>query len=309
LGQWIVRVSIALIVRSRHMRIHLVDGTYELFRAYFGAPKAPGPSGGEVGATRGLLRSLLSLLREDGVTHVACAFDHVIESFRNDLFAGYKRGDGVAADLLEQFPLAERAARALGVVVWPMVEFEADDALATGAARWGSSAGVEQVLICTPDKDLAQCVRGSRVVCFDRMRRRLLDEAGVVAKFGVAPASIPDWLALVGDTADGVPGVPRWGERSAALLLAHYGHIEAIPDDAAQWAVSVRGSAALAKSLSEHRREAALYRELTTLREDVPLAEGLEDLRWRGARRLDLEALCREIGDDDFGGRVPRWLD
>jgi 5'-3' exonuclease len=289
------------------MRIHLVDGTYELFRAYFGAPKATSPAGAEVGATRGLLRSLLSLLREDGVTHVGCAFDHVIESFRNRLFAGYKRGDGVAEDLLAQFPLAERAVRALGVVVWPMVEFEADDALATGAARWGGSADVEKVLICTPDKDLAQCVRGSRVVCFDRMRRRLLDEPGVVARFGVAPPSIPDWLALVGDAADGVPGVPRWGERSAALLLARYQHVEAIPDDEAQWAVSVRGAAALAKSLRQHRREAALYRELTTLREDVPLAEEIEDLRWRGARRSDLEGLCREIGDEDFAARMHRW--
>ena len=291
------------------MRIHLVDGTYELFRAYFGAPKAAGPSGTEVGATRGLLRSLLSLLREESVTHVACAFDHVIESFRNDLFAGYKRGDGIAADLLAQFPLAERAARALGIVVWPMVELEADDALATGAARWGGSPGVEQVVICTPDKDLAQCVRGSRVVCFDRMRRRMLDEAAVLAKFGIPPGSMPDWLALVGDTADGIPGVPRWGERSAALLLAHYGHIEAIPDDETQWAVAVRGAAALAKSLRDHRREAALFSELATLRTDAPLVEGLEDLRWRGARRPDLEELCREIGDDGLAARVHRWLE
>jgi 5'-3' exonuclease len=290
------------------VRIHLVDGTYELFRAYFGAPKATGSDGAEVGATRGLLRSLLSLLREDGVTHVACAFDHVIESFRNDLFAGYKRGDGVAPDLLSQFPLAERAAHALGVVVWPMVEFEADDALASGAARWYGSGDVEQVLICTPDKDLAQCVRDSRVVCFDRMRRRLLDEPGVVAKFGVAPASIPDWLALVGDAADGVPGLPRWGERSASLLLARYGHIEAIPDDEARWGVAVRGAGALAASLREHRQEAALYRQLTTLRTDVPLAETVEDLRWRGPRRADLDRLCRDIGDEEFKDRIDRWI-
>ena len=213
------------------MRIHLIDGTYELYRSHFGAPGAIGPDKSEVGATRGILRSLLSLLREEGVSHVACAFDHVIESFRNDLFDGYKTGDGVPAELMAQFPLAERAAHALGLVVWPMVEFEADDALASAAARYCESADVEQVLICTPDKDMAQCVRGSRVVCFDRMRRRTLDEPAVVEKFGISPASIPDWLALVGDDADGIPGVPRWGAKSASTILARYGKLEAIPDD------------------------------------------------------------------------------
>jgi 5'-3' exonuclease len=291
------------------MRIHLVDGTYELFRAHFGAPGALGPHGGEVGATRGILRSLLSLLREEGVSHVACAFDHVIESFRNDLFDGYKTSEGVPADLMAQFPLAERAAHALGVVVWPMVEFEADDALATGAARFGVSSEVEQVLICTPDKDMAQCVSGSRVVCFDRMRRRILDEPAVLAKFGVSPASIPDWLALVGDDADGIPGVPRWGGKSASALLARYGHLEAIPDQETQWTVVVRGAAALAESLREHREEAILYRRLATLRTDVPLAEGIDDLRWRGALRRELTELCREIGDESFIERVPRWRD
>jgi len=291
------------------MRIHLVDGTYELFRAHFGAPGALGPHGAEVGATRGILRSLLSLLREEGVSHVACAFDHVIESFRNELFDGYKTSEGVPADLMAQFPLAERAAHALGLVVWPMVEFEADDALATGAARFGASSEVEQVLICTPDKDMAQCVAGSRVVCFDRMRRRILDEAGVLAKFGVSPASIPDWLALVGDDADGIPGVPRWGGKSASALLARYGHLEAIPDQETQWTVVVRGAAALAESLREHREEAVLYRRLATLRTDVPLAEGIEDLRWLGALRPELTGLCREIGDESFVERVPRWRD
>jgi len=289
------------------MRLHLVDGTFELFRAYFGAPRAAGPDGAEVGATRGLLRSLHSLLREDGVSHVACAFDHVVESFRNELFEGYKTSEGVPADLMAQFPLAERAAGALGVVVWPMVEFEADDALATAAARWGGSPEVEQVVICTPDKDLAQCVRGSWVVCFDRMRRRTLDEPGVLAKFGVPPASIPDWLGLVGDSADGIPGVPRWGGKSAAALLTRYGHVEAIPGEEAQWSVAVRGAAALAKSLREHGREATLYRHLATLRTDVPLAEGLDDLRWRGARRPELTRLCHEIGDEGFIERVHCW--
>ena len=289
------------------MRIHLIDGTYELFRAYYGAPGTLGPDGSEVGATRGILRSLLALLREDGVSHVACAFDHVIESFRNELFDGYKTGDGVPAELMAQFPLAERAAHALGLVVWPMVEFEADDALATAAARFAVSSDAEQILICTPDKDMAQCVSGSRVVCLDRMRRRILDEAGVVEKFGVSPASIPDWLALVGDDADGIPGVPRWGGKSASMLLARYIHLEAIPDLETQWSVAVRGAAALAQSLREHREEAALYRHLATLRTDVPLAEGIADLQWRGALRSELSNLCREIGDQRFLERVHRW--
>jgi 5'-3' exonuclease len=287
--------------------IHVVDGTYELFRAYFGAPKATGPNGNEVGATRGILRSLYSLLREDQVTHAACAFDHVIESFRNQLYAGYKTSAGVPEDLLAQFELAERATHALGVVVWSMVEFEADDALATAAARWGDAPGVDRIVICTPDKDVAQCVRGSQVVAFDRLRRRLLDEPGVVAKFGVAPASIADWLALVGDSADGYPGVPRWGAKSAAAVLGVYGRIDAIPDDARWWRVPVRGAAALAESLRAHRTEAALYRKLATLRTDVPLGETIDDLRWRGARRDELTALCREIGDEAFLERITSW--
>jgi len=289
--------------------VHLVDGTYELFRSYFGAPPARSPAGTEVGATRGILRSLLSLLREDGVTHVAVAFDHVIESFRNRLFDGYKTGEGVPEDLMSQFPLAERATHALGVVVWSMVEFEADDALATGAARWGADDSVEQVVICTPDKDLTQCVRGSRVVCLDRRQRRVLDHAGTVEKFGVPPASIPDWLALVGDDADGIPGVPRWGAKSAAVVLARYGRIEAIPDDASRWEVEVRGAAALAASLRDRRPEAALYRTLATLRTDVPLEESLADLEWRGARRDEFPALLAELGDDEGLDRVHRWRD
>ena len=289
------------------MRVHLVDGTYELFRAYFGAPAAAASDGSEVGATRGILRSLLSLLREDGVSHVACAFDHVIESFRNELFDGYKTSEGVPPELMAQFPLAERAAHALGLVVWPMVEFEADDALATAARRFGMLPEVDQILICTPDKDMAQCVSSSRIVCLDRMRRRILDEPGVVAKFGVSPASIPDWLALVGDNADGIPGVPRWGGKSAAALLDRYGHLEAIPDRETEWKVAVRGAAALAQSLREHREEAKLYRRLATLRTDVPLAEKFEDLAWQGARRLELTNLCNEIGDERFIERVHRW--
>jgi 5'-3' exonuclease len=288
------------------VRVHLVDGTYELFRAYYGAPPAQSPSANEVGATLGFARSLLALLAEPGVTHAAVAFDHVIESFRNDLFAGYKTSEGVPQDLLAQFPLAERVTAALGVVVWPMVEFEADDALATAACRFAEDPRLEQVVLCTPDKDMAQCVRGTRVVTFDRMRRKLYDEAAVVEKFGVGPSSIPDWLALVGDDADGIPGIPRWGARSAATLLARYGHIEAIPDDAAAWDVGVRGAAALAASLSAGRVEAALYRQLATLRADVPLTEDLEDLRWRGPCHDDLDAFCRETGDPQLLERASR---
>jgi 5'-3' exonuclease len=289
------------------MKVHLVDGTFELFRAFFGVPPARDADGRPVGAVRGLLATLLSLLREPGVTHVACAFDHVIESFRNDLFAGYKTGEGIDPDLLAQFEPAEQATAALGVVVWPMVEFETDDALATAALRWRDAPGVDQVVICSPDKDLSQCVVASRVICRDRLRRADRDEAGVVAKFGVPPASIPDWLALVGDTADGIPGIPGWGEKSAGAVLARYARLEAIPDDAAAWDVAVRGRDRLAASLRERREDAALYRTLATLRTDVPLAEDLADLEWRGARRRDLEALCRRIGAGELLGRVPRW--
>jgi 5'-3' exonuclease len=291
------------------VRVHLVDGTYELFRAYYGAPPARGSDGAEVGAVRGILRSLLGLLREDGVTHVACAFDHVIESFRNRLFEGYKTGEGVPEDLMAQFPLAEQAASALGLVVWPMVEFEADDALATAAARWDGAPGVEQVVVCSPDKDLAQCIRGSRVVCLDRMRRRVLDEGGTVEKFGVPPASIPDWLALVGDDADGIPGIPRWGAKSAGTVLARYRTIDAIPDDARRWEVTVRGAEALAESLRGRREEAALFRLLATLRTDAPLPETLDDLEWRGARRKELTGLADALGDDEIVERVHRWRD
>ncbi|HUG54309.1 MAG TPA: 5'-3' exonuclease H3TH domain-containing protein, partial [Vicinamibacteria bacterium] len=268
---------------------------------------ATSPEGRAVGATRGLMRSLLALLAAPDVTHVACAFDHVIESFRNDLFDGYKTSAGVPYELLSQFELAERATHALGIVVWPMVEFEADDALATAAARWAEAPEVEQVVICTPDKDLAQCVRGTRVVLFDRMRRRLYDEEGVKAKFGVRPESIPDWLALVGDDSDGYPGLPGWGPKTAAAVLARYRRLEDIPDGDGTWAVPVRGASAAAQKLRDRRAEVFLYRTLARLRTDVPLAETLEDLRWRGSRRAELEALCAEIGEGDVAGRMPLW--
>jgi 5'-3' exonuclease len=280
------------------VKLHLVDGTYELFRSYYGSPSAIAPDGREVGATRGILRSLLALLGEPDVTHVGCAFDTVIESFRNRLFPGYKTGEGIEPALFAQFPLAERATRALGVVTWSMIEFEADDALASMAARGAELPEVEQVVICSPDKDLLQCVRGSRVVCRDRMRGRVFDEPGVVEKLGVPPASVPDYLALVGDTADGIPGLPRWGAKSAAAVLACYGHLEQIPDDARGWRAPVRGAAALAESLAGARDAARLYRTLATLRSDVPLTESPADLAWRGPDLTALRALAQELGDE-----------
>lgn len=286
------------------MFVHLIDGTYELFRNYFAVPSAQAPDGREVGAVRGVMASLAAMLREPEVTHVAVAFDTVIESFRNELFAGYKTGEGMDPVLHQQFELVERAVRALGIPVWSMVEFEADDALAAGAVRYGEDPRVERVLLCTPDKDLAQMVRGDRIVGFDRRKRMVLDEPGVHAKFGVGPASIPDLLALIGDEQDGIPGLPKWGAKSAATVLAHYQHLDAIPDDAAEWSVAVRGAAGLAATLRESRHEAMLYRRLATLRTDVPLAEDLDALRWRGAA-AQLPELCAEIGFERLLERLP----
>ena len=289
------------------MNIHLVDGTYELFRAHYGAPPATAPDGRPVGAVRGLVQTLLSLLRQDDVTHVACAFDTVIESFRNDLFEGYKTGEGVPEELEAQFGPAERAAAALGIVVWPMVEFEADDAIATAAARWGGEPDVDRIVICSPDKDLTQLVTGDSVVCLDRRRNITLDEAGVRAKFGVGPESIPDYLALVGDSADGIPGVPRWGAKSTALMLARYSHFEKIPDDVDDWDVKPRGARAMADSLREHADAVPLYRHLATLRLDVPLPESLADLEWLGARRAEYEAFCVEYGLEGLLNAPHQW--
>jgi 5'-3' exonuclease len=286
------------------MNVHLIDGTYELFRAFYAVPSAKNASGVEVGAVRGLARGMLALLREPGVSHVAIAFDHVIESFRNDLFDGYKTGEGIDPDLWGQFELAERVCAALGIVVWPMIEFEADDALATGAARYAKDPQVEQVFIASPDKDLAQCVVGTRVVCLDRMRKKLLDEPGVSVKFGVTPAQIPDFLALVGDSADGIPGVPRWGEKSAAAVLSACGSLENIPDSADAWPIKIRGASALAENLASRRTDALLYKRLATLRTDVPLSESLVDLGYRGALRGPLEAIAAELSDTSLVERV-----
>jgi 5'-3' exonuclease len=289
------------------MRIHLVDGTYELFRSYFGAPSKKAPDGREVGATLGLLNSLLALLTRSAATHVACAFDHVIESFRNDLFSGYKTGEGVASDLLAQFALAEQAVAALGVVVWPMAEFEADDALASATLRFRGEVGVDQIVICSPDKDLAQLVLGNQVVCWDRRRDIVYDEAAVLAKFGVQPASIPDWLALVGDSADGYPGLTGWGPKSASVVLSRYEHLEAIPDDPTRWGLGGARALRLAESLRAHQEDALLYRRLATLRHDVPLQETIADLEWRGAHHR-LKRLCDELGANTLPARVPRWI-
>ena len=288
------------------MKIHLVDGTYELFRHHFGAPSRKAPDGQEVGATLGLMKSLLALLAQPEVTHVAVAFDHVIESFRNELFSGYKTGAGVDPALLAQFPLAEDAVTMLGLVVWPMVEFEADDALSSATARFKNQAAVEQIVICSPDKDLAQLVSGSRIVCWDRRREIILDEPGVWEKFGVGPRSIPDWLALVGDAADGFPGIPGWGAKSASAVLSRYAHLESIPNDPQGWGLSIGRAARLAESLAQGKEAALLYRQLATLREDVPLQEDLADLDWRGAREM-LKEICHRLGDEQLPARISRW--
>ena len=289
------------------MKVHLVDGTYELFRAYFALPSIAAPDGREVGAVRGLVQTLLTLLRQPDVTHVAVAFDSVIRSFRNDLFDGYKTGDDTPPELRAQFPLAERAAAALGLVVWPMDEFEADDALGTAAVRWQDAPGVEQIVLCSPDKDLSQVVRGDRVVTLDRRREVVTDEAGVREKFGVSPASIPDYLGLVGDSADGIPGIPRWGAKGTAQVLDHYGHIEQIPADATDWAINVRGAKSLSASLSDNMDAALLYRQLATLRLDVPIAEDLAQLEWQGARRAEYLTLCDELGFGRLAEAPERW--
>jgi 5'-3' exonuclease len=291
------------------MKLHLVDATFELFRAYYSRPAENGPDGRPVNAVRGLIDSMLSLLREPDVSHVAAATDHVIESWRNDLFPGYKSSLGVDPLLLAQFEDAERALRALGIVTWPMVEDEADDAIAAAVARFRDHPALEQIVICSVDKDLAQCVEDGRVVLRDRMRRITYDEAGVIQKFGVRPASIPDYLALVGDSSDGYPGLPGWGAKSAAAVLRRYGHLDAIPETAGEWDVAVRGAATLAATLREHRAEALLYRRLATLNTDAVIDGDLAALEWRGVPRTAFESLCAELGFGGVVGRVHRWAE
>jgi 5'-3' exonuclease len=261
--------------------VYLVDGTYELFRHYYALPSARDGDGREVAAVRGVLSSVLGMIR-GGATQIAVATDHVIESFRNDLWAGYKTSEGVEPDLLAQFPVLESVLLAAGIVVWPMVEFEADDALAAAAVLAARDARVERVILCTPDKDLAQCVRGTRIVQLNRRTRVTLDEPGVVRKFGVSPQSIPDYLALVGDSADGYPGLRGWGAKSSAAVLAKFVHLESIPADWREWHVNAANASALADTLSRERERALLFRTLATLRTDVPLFEDVDELRWRG---------------------------
>ncbi|MGA8343967.1 MAG: 5'-3' exonuclease H3TH domain-containing protein [Candidatus Sulfotelmatobacter sp.] len=263
------------------MDVHLVDGTYELFRHFFAVPAAKDVNGQEIGAVHGVLTSVLSMI-ERGATHIGVATDHVVESFRNDLYPRYKTAEGVPPELLSQFPILEEALEAMGVVVWPMVDYEADDALASAAARAAQDERVNQVIICTPDKDLGQCVVGTRVVQLDRRQNIVRDEAGVVAKFGVKPQSIPDFLAVVGDSADGFPGVAGWGPKAGALVLSQYPHFESIPKDWRQWHPSIRKARLLSESLFSGWNDALLFRTLATLRVDVPVFGMVEDLRWKG---------------------------
>jgi 5'-3' exonuclease len=294
------------------MRLHLVDGTFELFRAHFS--KRPGhlaPDGRDVKATLGVAASLLALLHEpaEQVTHVAVAFDNPIHSFRNELFAGYKSDEGVPPELRAQFDLVEEAVRALGVVVWSMREYEADDALATAAYRFRDA--VDEVRILTPDKDLGQSLSGTRVVQVDRIRGKVIDEAALLERRGIRPESVPDFLALVGDDADGIPGIPGFGEKTAAALLGRHLHLEGIPTDPALWPGSIRGAGQLAAALASRWQDALRYRQLATLLTDVPLPESLEDLRWRGVARGPFEALCERLGAgrllESVRERGPRW--
>jgi len=297
------------------VRVHLVDATYELFRAHY-APRPPtlGIDGMNLSGVAGVVDQMLYLLREEGATHVGCATDHVIESFRNDLFRGYKSSFGMPPELLDQFPIVEDALRALGLVVWPMVEFEADDAIAAACMRFSADPDVEQVLVCTPDKDMAQLVVDERVVLLDRRRRITYDEPAVHVKWGVPPSAIPDWLALVGDSSDGYPGLPGWGAKSAAAVLDRYGSIEQIPEKASAWDVkSLRGAAVLAATLRERWDEVMLYRSLARLRTsedgvDIPQQQ-VDELRWLGAPRETWKAFCASWGLPQYASRPHRWLD
>ena len=280
------------------MIVHLVDGTYELFRHFYGIPPARNARGEQIAAARGVVYSIRALVRE-GATHIGVATDRVIESFRNDLWPGYKTGEGIDPALWAQFPLLEEALTAWGVKVWPMVEFEADDALASAAAKAAEDPRVEKVIICSPDKDLAQCVRGTRVVQLDRVRKTTRDERGVEAKFGVPPASIPDYLALVGDAADGFPGLPGWGAKSAAAVLAKFGHVDAIPDDHREWGITITRAALLAATLTRDRELVRLFRQLATLRTDVDVFDSVDDLEWRGPTPAVDEMRRRLTAEDD----------
>jgi len=292
------------------MEVHLVDGTYELFRHFFGQPPRAGEDGQEIGAARGVILTVVGMLA-DGATHLGVATDHVIESFRNDLWPGYKTGAGIAPELRSQFEILETALDALGVTLWAMTEVEADDALASAASVAAEDPAVEQVVICTPDKDLAQCVVGQRVVQLDRRSGKVSDEAGVWSKFGVAPRSIPDWLALVGDSADGFPGLAGWGRRSASAVLAHYGNFDDVPDRVADWdpevRSAVRGAPKLAERLATERDQAELFRVLATLRVDRSLLDSVSSLQWQGPKN-EFEDVCRQFRDPALAQRAATIL-
>ena len=302
----------AAMLRVRLMKLHLVDATFELFRAYYSRPPRRARDGRPVNAVQGLVDSMLSLLREPDVTHIGAATDYVIESWRNDLYPGYKSSAGMDPDLLAQFRDAERALEALGMPVWAMVEDEADDGIAAAVARFGTDPRIEQIVICSVDKDLGQLVEGDRIVLRDRMRQITYDEAGIITKFGVGPASIPDYLALVGDSSDGFPGLPGWGAKSAAAVLATWKHLEEIPASALDWAVPLRNASRLAATLDQHRPEAILYRRLAILNRDAGIVEitpTLDDLEWHGVPRDRFMGLCDELGFDTVRERVHRWAD
>ena len=285
--------------------VHLSDGTYELFRAHFGAPPRTTPEGWDIGATHGIISSTLSLLAEPGVTHVGAAFDTVIESFRNDMFDGYKTGEGTPPELHAQFPVAERALEALGVTVWSMIEQEADDGLAAAAEKYHPD--VDRVVILSPDKDMCQLYGNPKIVGFNRRESAFVDAAAVREKFGVSPESIPDYLALVGDTADGIPGLPGWGAKSSSTLLAEYTHLDQIPTSAEDWEVTVRSAPKLAATLAENLDAALLYRDLATLRTDADIPDSLDDLSWKGVHRTDFLALCDELGFTGLRNRPEQW--
>src|SRR5262252_98989 len=284
------------------MNVYLIDGTYELFRHFFAVPSSKNDSGQEIGAVRGVLTSVFSMI-DAGTTHLGVATDHVVESFRNELFPDYKTSEGVDPELLSQFPIVEAALESMGVLVWPMTYFEADDALASAAAKAAADEGVQQVVICTPDKDLAQCVAGNRVVQLDRRRNIVRDEAGVVEKFGVKPESIPDYLAVTGDVADGYPGISGWGPKAASLALSKYCHLEQIPKDWQKWDPSIKRARPLAESLFGAWDEALLYRTLATLRPDAPVFNAIDDLRWKGPRD-NFEQACEQLRATDLYRRV-----
>jgi len=292
------------------MKLHLVDATFELFRAFYSRPARRAPDGRPVNAVQGLIDSMLSLLREDDLTHIGAATDYVIESWRNDVFPGYKSSAGIDRALLSQFRDAERALEALGIPVWAMVEDEADDGIATAVARFGDDPRLEQVVVCSVDKDLAQLVLGERIVLRDRMRRVTYDEDGVIEKFGVKPASIPDYLALVGDSSDGFPGLPGWGSKSAAAVIGKFEHLEAIPPSVLDWQLDIRNASRLAATLSEQREAAFLYRTLAMLKRDSPIGTAsLDEIEWRGVPRATFLGLCEELGLDTVRERVHRWAD